>query len=114
MGIPTFFRWLSLKYPKILVPALERKKQGDFKGTLEKEDTSQPNLNGIEFDNFYLDMNGIIHPCSHPVDKEPPKTEEEMMIAIGDYIDRLFSIVRPRKLIYFAIGFFFFFFHFES
>ena len=32
-----------------------------------------------------------------------PKNEDEMMVAIFEYIDRLFSIVRPRRLLYMAI-----------
>jgi 5'-3' exonuclease len=32
-----------------------------------------------------------------------PKNEDEMMIAIFECIDRLFGIVRPRKVLYMAI-----------
>jgi 5'-3' exonuclease len=60
MGVPSFYRWLINKYPKVAVKASEDKG--------ECVDTSMPNPNGIEFDNLYLDMNGIIHPCFHPDD----------------------------------------------
>ena len=32
-----------------------------------------------------------------------PKNEDEMMIEIFAYIDRLMSVVRPRRLLYMAI-----------
>lgn len=32
-----------------------------------------------------------------------PKDEDEMMEAIFEYIDRIFNIVRPRRLLYMAI-----------
>ena len=33
-----------------------------------------------------------------------PTTEAEVFQCIFDYIDRLFAIVRPRKVLYMAIG----------
>ena len=52
---------------------------------------------------LYLDMNGIIHPCARPEGRPPPETPEEMYAAIFKYIDRIFSVVRPRKLLFMAI-----------
>ncbi|KAI6225891.1 putative 5-3 exonuclease domain containing protein [Aphelenchoides besseyi] len=101
MGVPAFFRWLSKKYPTIVVNAVEERKQLD--GTEVPVDATQPNPNYQEFDNLYLDMNGIIHPCTHPEDRPAPKNEEEMFVLIFEYIDRLFAIVRPRRLLYMAI-----------
>lgn len=102
MGVPAFFRWLSRKYPSIVVHCIEEKGK-IVDGVKIPVDSSQKNPNDVEFDNLYLDMNGIIHPCCHPENKPAPKDEEEMMIAIFEYIDRIFSIVRPRRLLYMAI-----------
>ena len=52
------------------------------------------------FDRLYLDMNGIIHNCSHPNDDNGQFriTEEVIFQGIIDYIETLFRIIRPRKL----------------
>ena len=105
MGVPAFFRWLTEKYPKVLQDVLEeRVKLVGGEGTVRAPfDCTRPNPSGLECDNLYIDMNGIIHPCSHPEHGPQPKTEEEMYENVCQYIDRLFRIMRPRKLLYLAI-----------
>ncbi|KAL8143999.1 hypothetical protein V2J09_017031, partial [Rumex salicifolius] len=95
MGVPAFYRWLVSKYPKVVSNAIQD----------PSSDASSPNPNRIEFDNLYLDMNGIIHPCFHPEDLNgfQPSSFKDVFNSVFDYVDRLFNIVRPRKLLYFAI-----------
>lgn len=87
MGVPAFYRWLSEKYPKIVVDMME-KRPTVVNGIRMPLDMTEANPNGIEFDNLYVDMNGIIHPCAHPEDGPQPKTEEEMYVNVMKYVDR--------------------------
>ncbi|KAI1810926.1 exoribonuclease 1 [Poronia punctata] len=85
MGVPKFFRWLSERYPAI---------------SQLIADNRIP-----EFDNLYLDMNGIIHNCTHKdsFDTSFRLSEEEMFIRIFNYIEHLFGKIKPRKLFFMAI-----------
>ncbi|KAF8165046.1 XRN 5'-3' exonuclease N-terminus-domain-containing protein [Crassisporium funariophilum] len=107
MGVPALFRWLSKKYPKIIFPVEEEEdtKIPDENGEniTVPINMMQANPNGVEFDNLYLDMNGIVHPCTHPEGKPAPETEEEMMLEVFKYTERVVNMIRPRKLLFMAI-----------
>lgn len=85
MGIPKFFRWMSERYP--LCSQLI-------------EPNSIP-----EFDNLYLDMNGIIHNSTHKNDHgiSGSMSEDKMYMAIFNYIEHLFATIKPKKLFFMAI-----------
>ena len=59
---------LAKKFPHLITDAV-CEKAVEVDGVRVPVDTSQPNPNGFEVHNLYLDMNGIIHPCAHPEDK---------------------------------------------
>jgi 5'-3' exoribonuclease 2 len=104
MGVPAFYRWILEKYPKCVVDCVEQRPvvlEGERH--FELVDVTGPNPNGFEVDNLYIDMNGLIHPCAHPENGEPPKTEEEMYLRVMAYVDRLVAAVRPRRVLYLAI-----------
>lgn len=58
-----------------------------------------------QFDNMYLDMNGIIHVCSHPDDSNVHfrMSEDQMFRDILHYIDTIFHMIKPRKLFFMAV-----------
>ena len=118
MGVPALFRWLATKYPRIVESVVENNpiaevndeeinskvsESVDIDKNCPSINLLEANPNGCEFDNLYLDMNGIIHPCTHPEGRPAPATEGAMMLEIFRYIDRIFAMIRPRRLIYFAI-----------
>ncbi|CAJ1979109.1 unnamed protein product, partial [Sphenostylis stenocarpa] len=83
--------WLTDKYPR----------------AVQDVDHAMRDPNGVKYDNLYLDMNSIIHPCFHPDNDHGnipfPTSFQDVFRNMFDYIDRLVDIVRPRKLLYMAI-----------
>ena len=84
MGIARFYRWLSERYPLI------------------NEVIDVDNV--PEFDNLYLDMNGIIHNCSHGnTGGRKQASENHMWLDVFKYISGLVYRIKPRKLLYLAV-----------
>lgn len=96
MGVPKFYRFISERYPLINTKVIPG---------------STPRI-----DNLYLDMNGIIHNCSRhtsgngPIDSKrytssapSVKSPQHIFLDVCKYIDNIFSLVPPCKLLYMAI-----------
>ena len=58
MGVPKFFRVILKRWPRILTYVVENTAQV-VNGEEIPVDASEPNPNGIEFDNLYLDINNV-------------------------------------------------------
>jgi 5'-3' exoribonuclease 1 len=86
-GIPKLFRWLIDLYPLVLESVGEGLSN-----------------NAMSVDYFYLDMNGIIHTCTHSNnDKLIPLREQEMFLRIFAYTDQLYKLVAPKKMMFLAV-----------
>ncbi|RXM36848.1 5'-3' exoribonuclease 1 [Acipenser ruthenus] len=85
MGVPKFYRWISERYPCLSEVVKEHQIP--------------------EFDNLYLDMNGIIHQCSHPNDEDVHFriSEEKIFADIFHYLEVLFRIIKPMKVFFMAV-----------
>lgn len=85
MGVPKFYRWTSERYPCL------------------SEVINESQI--PEFDNLYLDMNGIIHNCSHPNDDDIHFriSEEEIFANIFAYIENLYNLIKPQKVFFMAV-----------
>uniref|UniRef100_A0A8C4ZYR0 Uncharacterized protein n=1 Tax=Gadus morhua TaxID=8049 RepID=A0A8C4ZYR0_GADMO len=85
MGVPKFYRWISERYPCLSEVVKEHQIP--------------------EFDNLYLDMNGIIHQCSHPNDEDVHFriSEEKIFADIFHYLEVLFRTIKPQKVFFMAV-----------
>ncbi len=83
-GIPKLFRWLVDIYPDVV-------------GSVQ-------NRENVYVDNFYLDMNGIIHSCTHSnQDKLIDIDERQMFLRIFEYTEKLYGLIKPSKLMFLAV-----------
>ncbi|AFZ79041.1 5'-3' exoribonuclease 2, putative [Theileria equi strain WA] len=114
MGIPSFFRWLAERYPLICESQIgsASDKVDTFKllrSTEANNETYDGLYNGFVapegFDNLYLDVNGIIHNCSHSDANlcQNIHSEEDIFVSIFHCITNIVNIVRPNKLLYLAV-----------
>jgi 5'-3' exoribonuclease 1 len=120
MGVPKFFRWLSERYPKInqrigRIP--ETATVLEHYGQLPALQILPDDLSTCsvfpEIDRLYIDMNGVIHGCSHNNSGDDEETLGETVVGISEaeifrnicyYLDRVIrDIAKPRELVYLAI-----------
>ncbi|WBY57585.1 5'-3' exoribonuclease 1 [Plasmodium yoelii yoelii] len=84
-GIPRMYKWLTSYYPTVreeLINEGEKKK----------------------VDIFYIDMNGVIHHCTHAnKDALPIHDEHELFSNILHYLKNLFYLIKPQKLVYIGV-----------
>ncbi|CAG8583009.1 12608_t:CDS:1 [Gigaspora margarita] len=86
MGIPGFFRWLSLRYPHI-VEAVKKKSRS-------------------KTDFLYLDINALFHVALRSMEKKASKsnfTSRRMLSRVFKEMDIAFNVCNPQVLVYIAM-----------
>ncbi|SBT76951.1 exonuclease, putative [Plasmodium ovale] len=84
-GIPRMYKWLTSYYPTVREELITEKKQK-------------------EVDIFYIDMNGVIHHCTHAnKDELPLYDEHELFSNILQYLKNLFFLIKPKRLVYIGV-----------
>jgi 5'-3' exonuclease len=91
MGVPGLLHWLQ-KYTNTQTSLI--------KSYNSKHDNSN---NNPRFDNVFIDLNCILHPCTHPEGQLPIENEEKMIERVLRYLDLMFCQLNPRKLMYIAV-----------
>eukprot|EP01128_Nolandella_sp_AFSM9_P002982 TRINITY_DN1342_c0_g1_i3.p1 TRINITY_DN1342_c0_g1~~TRINITY_DN1342_c0_g1_i3.p1 ORF type:complete len:1045 (-),score=276.74 TRINITY_DN1342_c0_g1_i3:29-3163(-) len=89
MGVPGFFSWLKRRWPRHVVKV----KIG--------EDIPE-RVDGVSYDNLYLDMNGMVHPAAHGESREI-KSEEDMKTYLFSDLDQVIQLIRPQNLLMLAL-----------
>ncbi|GAB66347.1 5'-3' exoribonuclease [Plasmodium cynomolgi strain B] len=79
------YKWLTSYYPTVREELINNERQK-------------------EVDIFYVDMNGVIHHCTH-ANKEtlPVHDEHELLSNILKYLKNLFHLVKPKNLVYVGV-----------
>lgn len=109
MGIKYFFSWLKRTFPDYITTI----KVNNYNNNENKENDL------MNIDNFLIDMNGIFHYCcqkvycygsfknldtDHKYKKTSSKVKQNQLFEmIGNYVDKLITIVKPNKRVVLAI-----------
>ena len=99
MGVAKFYRqcrlFMVLPNERCTCPGPELSLVGGFAGYISERfpcinQVIEPGALLPVFDNMYLDMNGIIHTCTHPNDEDVSEalTMKEMVLGMLSYVDR--------------------------
>lgn len=100
MGIAGFFLWLQRWYKDCIDEIPQEVVDAAFHGNA----LPRTHAAAYSYDNFYVDMNGLIHPCCHDTQPLPePETEEEMFERMFAQLDLLVRVVRPKKCLVLCI-----------